>query len=491
MQAPSKATVLLLAALCLGAISVLVLFPARLGGAGAGSSVVFGHESVSVLDPTELIPSEAVEASRLVPEAPRARTVAALSVSPDAEQAVRTLELRGSVVLEGSGPLSGVDVILKHGSYRSRAMTNTEGAFRFAQVRESELSLVLEASSLPPGVFPAEGETPIDGFALADEEGTEVHQDPVVRVELIAVRGAQVQGFVRGADGTAQPGLRVALRPARGPSRLTRTDEDGFYRFADLAPGSYAISADSGGALGAGQDPAPRVVQLSKGALYEMPDLVLGTGGDRLTGRVVDERGRPMEGLLLICTEVTPGPSAVRRLVGRTGADGDFCLGRAPASDWKLTVREDPAEASRGMLRIDPTELRTFATGGQGIEVALGELVIPARAPFLASMEIRVDRRWAREAGIQRLHLDVVQSDPPEGGAVRGTCRVRYSERRLKPAGPGQQDPIIWCEWGSPPSVGPVVLELRLQDAPPSVGVKHITVSPSPGGQEEIFAAFP
>ncbi|QWF81174.1 SdrD B-like domain-containing protein [Amycolatopsis sp. CA-230715] len=67
-----------------------------------------------------------------------------------------------------------------------------------------------------------------------------------------AVSGAGF--FDRNADGARQPGeagaggFTVELLSASGGWRKSvRTDQDGHYRFADLAPGKYSVQFDGGG----------------------------------------------------------------------------------------------------------------------------------------------------------------------------------------------------------------------------------------------------
>lgn len=58
--------------------------------------------------------------------------------------------------------------------------------------------------------------------------------------------GASVSGTVTGASGKPVPGAEVTARnPATGRSKQTKTNAEGFYRFRNLSPGKYEISASA------------------------------------------------------------------------------------------------------------------------------------------------------------------------------------------------------------------------------------------------------
>ena len=95
------------------------------------------------------------------------------------------------------------------------------------------------------------------------------------------------------------PGVAVGLRKGEGivtpldPYLRATTDQDGFYRIANVAPGSYSISPSAPAFVGVPKDPKMKTVLLGEDENIEGINFALVRGGV-ITGRVTDADGRPV-----------------------------------------------------------------------------------------------------------------------------------------------------------------------------------------------------
>jgi hypothetical protein len=94
-------------------------------------------------------------------------------------------------------------------------------------------------------------------------------------------------------------GVAVGLRRAeammisREPFLRTTTDQDGFYRFGNLAPGNYSITPSVPAYVMARKDPESKTVLIGEDESVEGINFALIRGGV-ITGRVTDADGRPV-----------------------------------------------------------------------------------------------------------------------------------------------------------------------------------------------------
>ena len=137
----------------------------------------------------------------------------------------------------------------------------------------------------------------------------------------------KIRGRVLAADTNAP--LRRAqvtlLAGQLGVRRLTTTDGDGRYEFAEVAEGRYTISAGKGGyvTLQYGQRRAfepGRQVAVADGQDLTQVDIAL-PRGSVITGRITDEFGEPIAGAQVQVQRYQYTPSGQRRLTfaGGTG----------------------------------------------------------------------------------------------------------------------------------------------------------------------------
>ncbi len=203
----------------------------------------------------------------------------------------------------------------QEGVARNEAVTDARGGFRLEGVGRGRMSVVARASGYGPG-------TRNDARAG-------------VPLELFLFPGPTVFGTVR--DGAGRPvagaSVRLFAQGWSSPPPVDPTDADGRFTVAGIQPGEYWIIIRSGGR-------APSLVTVVLTERDAAADIVLGEGGF-LTGRTVDDSGRPIAGAA-VAPEALGGrglPQLVAdSLAVRSQADGTFALGPLPAGAFSMLL---------------------------------------------------------------------------------------------------------------------------------------------------------
>lgn len=216
------------------------------------------------------------------------------------------------------------------------AVTDADGAFEVPSRAGAARFVHASAPGLAPGT---------SADAVAVERG-EVRDGVVVRL----TPGARVVGRVRDARGGSVAGARVVLVRGRTTQWHAATSRaDGRYAIPHVREGSYTVEvlAPTGGRIG---DP---VLADWRGTI-EVPatgdaplDVVLGDGAS-LAGRVVDEDGRPIEGVRVRAQRRKPGlpgmllPRPPGNRVAMTDTAGRFRVDGLLSRDqrYQLDVRK-------------------------------------------------------------------------------------------------------------------------------------------------------
>lgn len=242
------------------------------------------------------------------------------------------LSLSGAVRRKDGRPAAKALVRWEGNDAESRWVeTGEDGSFRLADLPKRRGTVVADGGE--------------DGFAEAGG-ATPGSAEPLV---LSLAPPAILEGRTLDAS-TLKPVPRVRLEVASGSGRFTaRTGPDGRYRLRGLRPGGATVRAE---------EPrhvpwTRRSVPIEKGATRTLD--VLLTRGATLSGRVVDEDGRPVAGagVSLLSSSESPLDAAVRfrgeasRL--RTRPDGSFTATRLPPGENQRLSVQHP-EFERGTV---------------------------------------------------------------------------------------------------------------------------------------------
>jgi MFS family permease len=125
-------------------------------------------------------------------------------------------------------PIGGAMVVAAdvRGDVLAAGLTDTDGAFSFAELVPGQLTLAVTAAGYRPIALPVE-----------------IAPQGVTRTEVELSSGLQVQGVIQGA-GRPLNDARVTLVDAAGNVVATATTgEDGGYAFTDLDGGEYTVTA--------------------------------------------------------------------------------------------------------------------------------------------------------------------------------------------------------------------------------------------------------
>jgi hypothetical protein len=153
--------------------------------------------------------------------------------------------------------------------------------------------------------------------------------------------GGQIRGFVRGGDGSPVQAAALTLIDVTG-HQLGRaiTGDDGAYAMPTPGPGTYVLIAAAG-------DHEPQAATLVVGdAPLDFDLLLAGNGG--LAGRVRGKDGTPIEGAMVVVTDVRG------EVVGtvRTGADGGYALKDVVSGSYTIAVSAAGHRPAAAPVRI-------------------------------------------------------------------------------------------------------------------------------------------
>jgi hypothetical protein len=212
-----------------------------------------------------------------------------------------------------------------------------------------------------------------------------VDQEDVVHVVLTFAPGARVGGRLRFEGASAVPdlaSLRLSLEAVPAIARASVAQPpivpqpDGTFAFPAVAPGKYRLAVTGGGpwslrsAIVRGRDVLDLPLEVAVGEPVPEMVVTLADRGTELSGRLVDQLGRPSPDYAVVVFPVDRGLWTVpRRLSGvvKLDADGRFIVTGLPAGQYFLAALTDP----------DPAQLEDRAylelLAAAAIEVVLGE----------------------------------------------------------------------------------------------------------------------
>jgi len=265
-------------------------------------------------------------------------------------------------------------------------------------------------------------------------------------------------------------GLPADALSRQGKIRSATTDSQGRFTLDDLPPGRLRVELAHPARLPTARDP----ITVTAGSEQDLGPLAMQPGAV-ITGRVLDEAGRPLEGARVEARPVRKGP-AVRVATDR---EGRFAL-RVAAADYSLLALA-PSRAPRTVFAVN---------AAPGTESAPFELRL-IRADGTLEGLVRDDKD--RPVGRANV-LALVAPEGPQDALRPGTpWRPRSSEEMENPTvaltlTSATSDSLGRFRLRGLPS-GPVILEVRHPEWPPVAAVARLGERPTlqlsrPGGIE-------
>ena len=283
-------------------------------------------------------------------------------------------------------PLAGARLYLDAGGDAAplvRTRADEVGGFRFDAVAPGERRLLVC----------------VRGAAVRSET-VRVAAGEVVELDLVPGRGFSLAGRV--TDEAGHPCAGALVFAARRPwtmlpderfGVLTRSDADGRYRLACIAPHAAWIVADAG----AGRR-ADHLVRADDGAVLRQ-DFTL-PRGPTLVGRIIDEAGRGIEGCEV--RVVVPDEWPPRRTT--TARDGRFAMPVESELPHRILIEERGVRLARETLASHRDgELSLCLADAERPMAALAGVVVDAAGAPLQRFELRLSDADGRERRLNAL----------------------------------------------------------------------------------------
>ncbi|MDE2794489.1 MAG: carboxypeptidase regulatory-like domain-containing protein [Gemmatimonadota bacterium] len=236
---------------------------------------------------------------------------------------LRTAGIRGTVAVEGVGPLSGVTVAIAGEGESDDRTTDANGEYLFEGLPAGDYSVSITGFDDDQYGFP-------DGTSATVT--IELKETGTVPFDGIMLRTAAIEGTVTvGDDDTPLPGVMVTVSGGpRDEDHSTSTNDDGTYMVENLHAGVYSVSISGYDTNEYGFDPTIESVDvgLRETAEVAFQGDLLRTAG--VSGRVhVDGMG--LEGVTVTMT-------GAEDRMGMTDADGQYGFSGLAAGDYTLTI---------------------------------------------------------------------------------------------------------------------------------------------------------
>ena len=290
------------------------------------------------------------------------------------------------------------------------------GAFEISlqQARDKPLELdarTADSICTEPLAVSTERESRRQGFVLRLNPASSL-EGVVVDKRGVGIPEVQVHAFY---GDSAEDALRLSSRGTRRIRkkewRTARSDSDGRFRIVGMPPGFWRIQVREKGHRRRGADP---VVSLGKGEARQGFEIVMSEGLS-ITGRVLDEAGEAMSGLLVSGKFLGKLAKGEREPTVRSqsGSDGSFALTGLRAGKYELTTQlsrkrqlalgllQPGPDGGISMLPRNPFVLQVPA-GSKGL---VWKLVLPRYGGIQA-------RLVQDGLPLERVHVELVSSEP-------------------------------------------------------------------------------
>ena len=171
-----------------------------------------------------------------------------------------------------------------------------------------------------------------------------------------------ILGKVVSSDGNPAPGANVSVQ---GSGISGKTLAGGAYRLENIPSGVRRLTATAT-INGVGYSGTTQVLSVSH-AIVSNANILLGRNSQQATvdGQIVDDRGRPFEGVRIFIASSSPSSGNVMSDVAFTDSSGFFSLQRVPADGTNYTLTAstlDFQNFTKAMNGLAPGEHRSLAT---------------------------------------------------------------------------------------------------------------------------------
>ncbi|MBS2033134.1 MAG: carboxypeptidase regulatory-like domain-containing protein [Deltaproteobacteria bacterium] len=206
------------------------------------------------------------------------------------------------------------------------------------------------AETSPDGAFAIDGlAAGRVGLTVDDDHFMVLRTDavaPAQGVRLVLQPGLRLGGRVEDDRGAPVHGM-ISVQDAEGTGRLADVGADGRFELGGLAPGRADLQFLEERDGLKGRNPAEVREQLD--LKDSRPDHVVRlVRGERIAGRVIDERGEPVGGVWVTAVALVNPPTIPPSLV--TGPDGHFEFERLPSGDFKVGAARGAYAESDGWV---------------------------------------------------------------------------------------------------------------------------------------------
>ncbi|MEM7205708.1 MAG: sigma-70 family RNA polymerase sigma factor [Planctomycetota bacterium] len=245
----------------------------------------------------------------------------------------------------------------------------------------------------------------------------ELHRADLDLGVVVLTAGGEIAGRVVDEEGIGVADARVRLVPtgakqvAAGPDqswnrwqddalavgqRTARSDDLGRFRFTDLEASRYVVEVSryGGGGLTLGEEfdgSARAAVRVGLGETVAEVTVVLPLQSS-IAGRIVDDRGQPIGGILVLLEPLTPSAEDSVNLV--TGPDGRFAFLGLPHGSFSLQAHPTAIGTGARPAPYLPAQLEQVYSGERNLELTL------ERTQLLSGLVYHADDRVAAKASV-------------------------------------------------------------------------------------------
>jgi hypothetical protein len=248
------------------------------------------------------------------------------------------LQIHGIVVDEADVPIAGVAVHAgsPHNGERSAAKTGNDGTFVLAGFSPNTEAFVFLSTA---------------EYAVVNEQSqrqVKIIESDVTGVRFVLTTAATIEGVVVDAQGNPKPEvLMMARKPASVGHIGTQSQNNGAVIFTGLLAGEYELVFSN--LPGEQPDHVAQKVSIKKGEkLAGLKFVYPEIGGLKITGRVTDSRGMPIDDAVVFVMGVD---------TIETGNDGRYTASGLEAREYRLTASSSEHSSS------EPVVVQAGATG--------------------------------------------------------------------------------------------------------------------------------